>query len=258
MNPPAAWLHTKSKGYSRSCANLRRDGYAVVFITHKLKEVLACADRITVMRRGKVAGTLPAREPRRISLSRSCLAKKSARLPGAETRLFRACSSSPGTERGPYPGRRRNRRASRHSFNHPARRDRGSGRGVGNGQRELGDVILGLEKIEKGPRIFWARDATQWSVAQIRAMGVAFIPETRWAWRPFPGSPCRRIWAMADTRRYSRQGGFSMDWAAVCSDLDQSLSASVLPFLLLCSLGHSLRGNVQRMILARRWPTTPN
>jgi simple sugar transport system ATP-binding protein len=42
--------------------NLRRDGYAIVFITHKLTEVLACADRITVMRHGRVAGTLPRSE----------------------------------------------------------------------------------------------------------------------------------------------------------------------------------------------------
>jgi simple sugar transport system ATP-binding protein len=40
-------------------SNLRRDGYAVVFIAHKLREVLACADRITVMRRGVVAGSMP-------------------------------------------------------------------------------------------------------------------------------------------------------------------------------------------------------
>ena len=50
------------EGLFRVFANLRRDGYAVVFITHKLKEVLACADRITVMRRGQVSGTLPASE----------------------------------------------------------------------------------------------------------------------------------------------------------------------------------------------------
>src|SRR5574341_486123 len=37
---------------------LRENGYAVVFITHKLHEVLRAATRITVMRRGKVAGTL--------------------------------------------------------------------------------------------------------------------------------------------------------------------------------------------------------
>src|SRR5438309_367795 len=39
-------------------ATLKRDGYAVVFIAHKLREVLAVADRITVMRRGRVVGSL--------------------------------------------------------------------------------------------------------------------------------------------------------------------------------------------------------
>jgi simple sugar transport system ATP-binding protein len=38
--------------------NLRKDGYAIVLITHKLKEVLECADRITVLRAGRVAGSL--------------------------------------------------------------------------------------------------------------------------------------------------------------------------------------------------------
>src|SRR3970282_2158815 len=42
--------------------NLRDDGYAIVLITHKLKEVLECADRITVLRRGRVAGSLLRRE----------------------------------------------------------------------------------------------------------------------------------------------------------------------------------------------------
>jgi ABC-type uncharacterized transport system ATPase subunit len=46
------------EGLFRVFIQLRRDGYGVVFITHKLKEVLACADRITVMRRGQVTGTL--------------------------------------------------------------------------------------------------------------------------------------------------------------------------------------------------------
>src|SRR5215469_9079818 len=41
---------------------LRRDGLAVLFITHKLREVLAVVDRITVLRRGKVAATLSAAE----------------------------------------------------------------------------------------------------------------------------------------------------------------------------------------------------
>jgi len=41
---------------------LRQDGYAIILITHKLNEVLDCADRITVLRGGRVAGTLPRAE----------------------------------------------------------------------------------------------------------------------------------------------------------------------------------------------------
>jgi len=38
--------------------SLRKDQYAIILITHKLKEVLQCADRITILRAGRVAGTL--------------------------------------------------------------------------------------------------------------------------------------------------------------------------------------------------------
>src|SRR5262245_20025872 len=41
-----------------SLERLRVDGYAIVLIAHKLREVLACADRVTVMRQGRVAATL--------------------------------------------------------------------------------------------------------------------------------------------------------------------------------------------------------
>ena len=45
--------------------NLRGEGYAIIFISHKLYEVLEVADRITVIRRGKVVGTrIPSRDER--------------------------------------------------------------------------------------------------------------------------------------------------------------------------------------------------
>jgi ABC-type uncharacterized transport system ATPase subunit len=38
--------------------NLRKDGYAIILITHKMKEVLECSDRISVLRSGRLAGTM--------------------------------------------------------------------------------------------------------------------------------------------------------------------------------------------------------
>ena len=44
---------------SRSSMALRAQGKSIIFITHKLHEVLEVADRITVLRRGKMVGTVP-------------------------------------------------------------------------------------------------------------------------------------------------------------------------------------------------------
>ena len=46
------------EGLFRVLDNLRKDGFAIILITHKLQEVLNSADRITVLRAGKVAGTM--------------------------------------------------------------------------------------------------------------------------------------------------------------------------------------------------------
>ena len=43
-------------------SKLREDGFAIILITHKMNEVLECADRITVLRRGSVSGTLLRKE----------------------------------------------------------------------------------------------------------------------------------------------------------------------------------------------------
>src|ERR1700720_1022565 len=48
----------ESAGLFDTIAGMRAEGLGVVLITHKLREVLACADRIVVMRQGRIAGTL--------------------------------------------------------------------------------------------------------------------------------------------------------------------------------------------------------
>src|SRR4029434_4367609 len=55
--PTAVLTRQESDELMGIMRSLRDNGTSIVFITHKLKEVLAIADRITVIRRGKVVGT---------------------------------------------------------------------------------------------------------------------------------------------------------------------------------------------------------
>jgi simple sugar transport system ATP-binding protein len=69
----------ESEGLFRTIAELRGEGLGVVLITHKLHEVLACADRIVVMRQGRIAGVLDRSEASEAGL----LVRRGGGAPGA-------------------------------------------------------------------------------------------------------------------------------------------------------------------------------
>jgi simple sugar transport system ATP-binding protein len=241
-------------------ATLRRDGYAVVFITHKLREVLACADRITVLRRGRVAGSLPradATEPALVSLM----------FGGAPVRdAAPRAGATPRTAASPLLELRR-------VSVRPEGRETGladvdlviaSGEIVGvagvagNGQRELGDVILGLTRPTAGTKYLDGRDATRWSVARMRASGVVFIPEDALGMAAVGGMTLVENMVLGDTRRYSRHGGLSVALDAARVDLERSLRRlGVAVPSLDQPIGTLSGGNVQRVILARELARDP-
>ena len=117
----------------------------------------------------------------------------------------------------------------------------------GNGQRELGDVILGVEPCVRGVKRLGGREATAWSVARVRASGVAFIPEDALGMAAVPSLTPLTNMALADTRRYARAGGLAMDWPAVRRDLEAALArlSVTLPSLDVPASALS-GGNVQR------------
>jgi general nucleoside transport system ATP-binding protein len=247
--------------------NLRRDGYAVVFITHRLAEVLAVADRITVMRAGAVAGSVP-----RAAATESALVSM---MFGSEFLDHRDSFS------GPAPARRPAAPAAvgppvlelRGVAARPAGRETGLAAidlvvrpheivgvaGVaGNGQRELGDVILGLEPCTAGSKSLGGEDATRWPVARVRAEGVVFIPEDALGMAAVGELTILENVALGDTRRYARHGGLTLDWAATRADLDRSLRRlGVTVPSPATRIGTLSGGNVQRVILARELARAP-
>jgi len=238
--------------------NLRKDGYAIVLITHKMKEVLECADRITVLRRGKVAGSLlceDATEEKLVTLmfekelselkinqgtTHESTSMPVLELRGVETHAEGAGISLLGIDLKILPGE-----------------IVGVAGVSGNGQRELCDVVLGMETCIKGMKLLHGQDLTNLPVQAMRRNGVSFIPENPLMMASVPFMTVLENMALTDTGRYARRGGFSMDWAAVKADIDKTVQR--LGFTLnLYTIAKSLSGgNLQRMVIVREMTHDP-
>src|SRR5208283_3751405 len=133
----------------RVFAALKAEGYAILFITHKLREVIACADRITVMRQGRVAGELTRGDADGETLVAMMFGTQVTDSPSGRT-------AQPPAKRVGTQGLLELRSAcTRPSANTTGLRDInlvieekeivGVAGVSGNGQKELGDLILGLQ-----------------------------------------------------------------------------------------------------------------
>ncbi len=155
---------------------LREAGTAIVFITHKLREVRAVADRITVIRLGKVVGeALPTAtngELASLMVGRSVelVVDKAPAAPGEDALVVEDVTVTDAAgivlvDDVSFSVRRGEILAIA---------------GVqGNGQTELTEAIMGLETIRSGRIVLDGQDITGRSVKQILDAGVGFVPEDR-------------------------------------------------------------------------------
>ena len=170
--PTAVLTPLEAKDLFANLRRLRDDGKAIVFISHKLDEVLDIADRITVLRRGKVVGeTTPA------ATSKAKLAEMMVGRPV----LFRL--EKPDVEIGDpileVDGLLGEGKLNGIGLQVRAREILGVAGVEGNGQKELAEAIIGLRKPAGGTIRLAGADITGWPVADIRNAGVAYIPEDR-------------------------------------------------------------------------------
>jgi simple sugar transport system ATP-binding protein len=169
--PTAVLTPQETRELFGNLLRLRESGKTIVFISHKLDEVLEIADRITVLRRGKVVGeTTPAQT------SKEELAEMMVGRPV----LFRL--DKPTVEPGEPILQVQGLSGGRlHGIDLEVRAGEIVGvAGVeGNGQRELAEALVGLTPPEEGRVLLEGKDIAGWSVDQVRDSGVAFIPEDR-------------------------------------------------------------------------------
>ena len=156
---------------------LTREGLSIVFITHKLNEVLEIADRITVLRRGKLIETLPAAGATEESLARLMVGRevlfRVEKTPAEHGETLLAVEGlHVRDDRGIAKVRNVSFQVHGGEIVAIAGVD-------GNGQSELIDAITGLRKLEAGRVEISGIDVTKDSAKEHFDKGVGHIPEDR-------------------------------------------------------------------------------
>jgi len=231
---------------------LREDGYAIILITHKMKEVLACADRITVLRKGRVAGSLLRVEADENSLIELMFAKKISALQVTH-KAKRAQTNKPLMELCAVGTRGEGAETSLQDIDLQIYTGEIVGvAGVsGNGQKELGDLVLGMISCASGVKLLDGEDVTHLSIPMLRKRGVVFIPENPLVMASVPYMTVLENFSLTNTWRYARYAGLSMDWAAVKDDAQSILTKLGFDVPLYSPAKALSGGNMQRMVIAR-------
>lgn len=163
--------------------DLASDGRTIVFISHKLGEVLAIADWVTVMRRGRTVATVRAAETDAGQLAGMMVGDPglALALEQPSVRLGRATVGEPilALEACSVAGDGGRRLLDGVSLEVRAGEILGVAGVEGNGQRELIDVALGFRSLDTGRVLLGGRDATRQSVRWRRRLGLAYVPEDR-------------------------------------------------------------------------------
>ena len=244
-------------GLFRTMSELRAEGYGLIFITHKLHEVIACADRIVVMRQGRILGAMPKEQATEAGLLGLMFGEASigAAQPSSAVAAGprEAALELDGVSSPSEPGAAALRDLS-------LRLRGGEILGVagvsGNGQRELADLILGLRRASRGEMRLWGERANGWSVARIRESGVASIPDHPLALALVPGLTVRENLVLGGGRRYRR--GLAFDWPRLTADMQQSAAGSHFPPQSFNTRAAVLSGgNQQRVVLTRELADGP-
>ena len=174
--PTAVLTPQETDELLRNMKKLKANGTSIVFITHKLREVQEAADKITIIRRGKVVGTASP------SASQEELASLMVGRPVSLDVDKKAAN------RGDVMLDVKNLQISDHtgrilvkniSFELRAGEILAVAGVQGNGQSELAEAIVGLQEHVTGTITLDGKEITRSTVRQALHAGIAFVPESR-------------------------------------------------------------------------------
>lgn len=153
------------------------EGHALIFISHKLDEIFALTDRVTVLRDGRVVGTKPTSEVNKRQLANMMVGREVIMVrhrpemePGEVRLELRGVSAVNANDMPILKGV---------SFQVRSGEILGVAGVSGNGQRPLAEAIAGLQQVTEGQVLLEGKEITNAEPVTMYAVGLSYIPEER-------------------------------------------------------------------------------
>jgi len=156
---------------------LQKQGKTIIFITHKLNEVMAITQRVTVMRRGKVTGRVNTKETNPKELAEMMVGREV--LLRVEKKPAKTGEKVLEIDNLKVRDNRNLPAVKGVSLHVKSGEILGIAGVAGNGQSELVEAIAGLRKAEEGKIKLLGEDLTDASPLEVRLKGLNHIPEDR-------------------------------------------------------------------------------
>jgi len=176
--PTSVLTPPEVKDLAITLRRLTKEGLAVVaFITHKLPEVMEMSDRVTVLRKGRLVGTVETKSVNQKDLTKMMVGRETLlQLERLESKkgnpVLEIKDLSAISDKG-LPALKKV------SFSIREGEILGIAGVAGNGQRELEEVLIGLRKATGGKVLIHGEDMTNSPPEKVIAEGVGYIPEDR-------------------------------------------------------------------------------
>ena len=176
--PTAVLTPQEVEGLLQILEQLTREGKSIVFISHKLGEVLAASHRITVLRDGRVVDTVPTHRTDQQALARMMVGRDVVlKVPKGPAHPAEVCLALQGVHANSDRGLPALRGV---SLEVRAGEILGIAGVAGNGQSELEEVIAGLRPVTAGRITICGHETTHRRPSEIGRCGLAHIPSDRY------------------------------------------------------------------------------
>nr|WP_261372570.1 ABC transporter ATP-binding protein [Haloferax volcanii] len=257
--PTAVLTPTEADRLFDSLERLTDEGVSIIFITHKLEEVEAVVDRVTVLRDGENVGTVSTSDVSRADLAEMMVGREvlftvdRERVAPGEP-VLRARNVSATDDRGIE---------ALSNVDLTVRRGEVVGiAGVsGNGQKELAEVIAGLRTVSAGELTVDGTDLTNASPRTFIDNGVSFVPEDRNRYGSAGDLSVMHNAAMKDFREDRFGSGVTLDYGelrAHAEALVEAFDVRGVHDVTDATAGDLSGGNLQKLILAREISRDPD